>query len=336
MIVEVEHQRHDVDLIKIDNDETKIVFSNYGARIVSWKYHDNNIILGNVVEADEFYFENPFNFGATIGRYAGRIKDASFKLDGHTYELENNDSPHHIHGGSKGLDKRIFDYEIIDEIGQIKIIFTTTIKEMEDHYPGDMTIKVTHTYDADHRWTIQYEAESTKRTLFNPTNHVYFNLNRDNNVVDNHRMSSSSLKMYTLDDENIVTGDEPLNFSQIFEDEHILFKDIFDSTNQKLQEQMQRYKGLDHPFEVGDHQLAIDNKEFELPIETDMPNMVIFTFNEPQNWDSDFNIYKSHSGFTVETQHIPNDINMYGEKAHSILNPHTPYFSKTSYQINEK
>ena len=90
----------------------------------------------------------------------------------------------------------------------------------------------------------------------------------------------------------------------IFEDEHILFKDIFDSTNQKLQEQMQRYKGLDHPFEVGDHQLAIDNKEFELLIETDMPNMVIFTFNEPQNWDSDFNIYKSHSGFTVETQHI--------------------------------
>lgn len=87
---------------------------------------------------------------------------------------------------------------------------------------------------------------------------------------------------------------------------------------------------------MGDQQLAIDNKEFELLIETDMPNMVIFTFNEPQNWDSDFNIYKSHSGFTVETQHIPNDINMYGEKAQSILNPHTPYFSKTSYQINEK
>ena len=112
MIVEVEHQRHDVDLIKIDNDETKIVFSNYGARIVSWKYHDNNIILGNVVEADEFYFENPFNFGATIGRYAGRIKDSSFKLDGQTYELEDNDSPHHIHGGSKGLDKRMFDHLI--------------------------------------------------------------------------------------------------------------------------------------------------------------------------------------------------------------------------------
>ncbi|MEI5740332.1 galactose mutarotase, partial [Staphylococcus aureus] len=52
MIVEVEHQRQGVDLIKIDNDETKIIFTNYGARVVSWKYHDNNIVLGNVVEAD--------------------------------------------------------------------------------------------------------------------------------------------------------------------------------------------------------------------------------------------------------------------------------------------
>lgn len=99
---------------------------------------------------------------------------------------------------------------------------------------------------------------------------------------------------------------------------------------------MQRYKGLDHPFEVGERQLLIDNNEFELKVETDMPHMVIYTFNEPQNWDSDFNIYKSHSGFTVETQNLPNDINMYGEKAQSILEAHTPYLSKTSYQINEK
>ena len=66
MNVEIEHQRYGVDLIKIDNEETKIVFTNYGARIVSWKYHDNNIVLGNVVEADEFYFDNPFRFGATV------------------------------------------------------------------------------------------------------------------------------------------------------------------------------------------------------------------------------------------------------------------------------
>lgn len=88
MIVEVEHQRQGVDLIKIDNDETKIIFTNYGARVVSWKYHDNNIVLGNVVEADEFYHSNPFKFGASIGRYSGRIDNAKFKLKGKEYQLE--------------------------------------------------------------------------------------------------------------------------------------------------------------------------------------------------------------------------------------------------------
>ena len=58
-------------------------------------------------------------------------------------------------------------------------------------------VKVIHTYDANHRWSVQYEAKSTK-TVFNPSNHVYFNLNRDNNVVYNHCINSSELKMYML------------------------------------------------------------------------------------------------------------------------------------------
>ena len=56
-----------------------------------------------------------------------------------------------------------------------------------------MMVKVIHTYDANHRWSVQYEAKSTK-TVFNPSNHVYFNLNRDNNVVYNHCINSSALK----------------------------------------------------------------------------------------------------------------------------------------------
>lgn len=59
----------------------KIVFINYGVRIVFWKYYDNNIVLGNVVEVDEFYFEEFFNFGVMIGCYVGRIENVLFKLD---------------------------------------------------------------------------------------------------------------------------------------------------------------------------------------------------------------------------------------------------------------
>lgn len=176
MIVEVEHQRQGVDLIKIDNDETKIIFTNYGARVVSWKYHDNNIVLGNVVEADEFYHSNPFKFGASIGRYSGRIDNAKFKLKGKEYQLEKNNGEHHLHGGCHGLDNKLFDYEIRNEIAQIKVIFKTVLKSADDHFPGDIDLTITHIYDADHQWSIEYEAVASEDTLFSPTNHVYFNL----------------------------------------------------------------------------------------------------------------------------------------------------------------
>ena len=89
-----------------------------------------------------------------------------------------------------------------------------------------MEIKVTHTYDANHCWTIQYEAISTKTTLFNPMNHVYFNLNRDNNVIDNHRVSSSKLNMYPLNEDHMISSDNTLDIQQIFNKDAIYFKDI--------------------------------------------------------------------------------------------------------------
>ncbi|MCT1926607.1 galactose mutarotase [Staphylococcus pasteuri] len=336
MNVEIEHQRYGVDLIKIDNEETKIVFTNFGARIVSWKYHDNNIVLGNVVEADEFYFDNPFKFGATIGRYGGRISDASFTLDGKKYQLEANDGNHHIHGGGHGLDTKLFDYEVVEELGQVKIIFKTTLKETDDNYPGNMDVKVTHTYDVDHCWTVEYEATSTKTTLFNPMNHVYFNLNRDNNVIDNHRLYSSELNMYQLNEQHLINTDETLDLHQIFNGSDIYFKDIFESKHAQLAQQIDTFNGLDHPFKVGGHQLSIDNGEFQLDVKTDMPNYVLYTFNQPKDWNSDSNIYKAHSGLAIESQFLPNDINMYGEDASSILKANDTFYSQTSYEINEK
>ncbi|HFF7899181.1 aldose epimerase family protein [Staphylococcus aureus] len=335
MIVEVEHQRQGVDLIKIDNDETKIIFTNYGARVVSWKYHDNNIVLGNVVEADEFYHSNPFKFGASIGRYSGRIDNAKFKLQGKEYQLEKNNGEHHLHGGCHGLDNKLFDYEIRNEIAQIKVIFKTVLKSADDHFPDDIDVTITHIYDADHQWSIEYEAVASEDTLFSPTNHVYFNLNRDNNVVDNHRISSNQLDMYVLDERNIVTGDI-LDLHEVFEDNKIKLSDIFTSQHAQLSQQMTRFGGLDHPFTVGEHKMYVENHEFMLEVDTDMPHVVFFTFNQPDEWDSPFNIYKPHSGFTLETQFLPNDINLYGEKAPSILKAGEVFNSKTSFRIEEK
>ncbi|MDN6571268.1 MAG: galactose mutarotase [Staphylococcus equorum] len=336
MFAKVESQSNGIDLIKIDNEETKIVFTNYGARIVSWKYDDNNIVLGNVVEADEFYEENPFHFGATIGRYGGRIANATFELDGKTYQLDANNGEHNIHGGPEGIGTRFFDYEIEEQVGQVKVIFTTTIKSLDDHFPGDIELVVIHSYDDYQKWTIEYIATATEKTLFNPMNHVYFNLNRDNNVIDNHSISSSKLDMYLLGDDNIVESMEPIDLVDTFNERNIQFKDIFTSEHPVVKAQMERFGGIDHPFDIGGNEMTVENKRFLLTVNTDMPNVVIFTFNDTTSWQSDFNIYKAHSGFTLETQCIPNDINLMGEKAPSILEANQPYYSKTSYKIFEK
>ena len=130
------------------------------------------------------------------------------------------------HGGSHGLDSKLFDYEVVDDLGHVKIIFKTTLQEIDDHYPGDMEIKVTHTYDANHCWTIQYEATSTKTTLFNPMNHVYCNLNRDNNVIDNHRVSSSNLNMYPLNDYHMI-GRQYVSYYTPISKGRLLSTDVF-------------------------------------------------------------------------------------------------------------
>ena len=336
MIVEVEKQRHGIDLIKIDNDETNIVFTNFGARIVSWKYHDNNIVLGNRVEADEFYPSNPYHFGATIGRYAGRIGNATFHLNDEEYQLEANNNVHHLHGGSNGLDKRLFNYDIQDNITNIKVTFTVQLKSMEDGYPGDMTIKVIHNYDVEHRWTVEYEAKTNQDTLFNPTNHVYFNLNRDNNVIDNHKIKSEQLNMYPIDRNNLIENTSSIDLLAIFKTNSISFSDIFNSDNELLKEQIGSRNGLDHPFDVGNQQFFIENDEFQLDVTSSMPNVVIYTFNDTKDWDSDFNIYKPHSGISLETQFLPNDINLYGNKVNSILKANEHFYSKTTYHISEK
>ncbi|MBI5974281.1 aldose epimerase family protein [Staphylococcus canis] len=335
MKVNIEKQTNGIELVKIENASSKIIFTNYGARIVNWKFDDNNIVLGNEVEADEFYPHNPFYFGATVGRYGGRIENGTFQLNGVTYQLEQNDPPHHLHGGAKGASRQLFDYDIEEAEDYVKVIFHTKLRESEDHFPGDIDLKVIFTYDETSTWTIEYEAVSTKDTVFNPMNHVYFNLNRDNKVVDNHVLSSEKLHMFPLGENNMPEL-KPIDLVSKLGKQEIQLNDIFNSNDTEIQAQAQKVKGLDHPFEVKDGYFNLSNDILTLHVRTDMPQVVIFTLNDTSDWKSPMNIYKAHSGITLETQSMPNDIHLFGEEAHSILKADTPYYSKTSYQIEAK
>ncbi|KIX91167.1 aldose epimerase [Staphylococcus microti] len=332
MHVIIEQQTNGIELIKISSKQGKIVFTNYGASIISWKVDDNNVVLGNAVEADEFYPTHPFFFGAAVGRYAGRIANGQFSLNGQTYRVEQNDAPHHLHGGRNGMWQRLFDYEVVECEEQVQVIFTTQLDSSEDDFPGNIAVKIVYTYDVTNTWTIEYFAESTEDTLFNPTNHVYFNLNRDNKVVDNHEIASDKLYMFPLD-ETGMPASEVIDLGHIFGAQSVTLETLFTSTEPTLAQQVAKVGGLDHPFEVQEGALTVSNHDYALRVKTDMPQIVLYTFNTPNVWEHQMNIYKPHSGITIETQSLPNDINVFGDKAASILRANTPFYSKTSYQL---
>lgn len=113
-------------------------------------------------------------FGACIGRYANRIAGASFTLGDRTYRLAANDGPNHLHGGTEGFSARL--WQLRKENAQ-SVTLRLRSPDGDEGYPGNLTLDVTYTFDDSDTLTVRYEAVSDADTLWNPTNHSYFNLN---------------------------------------------------------------------------------------------------------------------------------------------------------------
>nr|WP_263314236.1 hypothetical protein [Mammaliicoccus sp. Marseille-Q6498] len=335
MPVHIEHldKEKKIDLITVYDEHSEIKFLNFGMRIVSWKIGNREIVLGpndsdNMVQ---YYEENPYCFGATIGRYGGRIANGAFELNGTSYQLEQNDNTHNLHGGQNGLQSKVCDYEIVDNGNIVDVVYSTELKSEDDHFPGNIDLKVIHQYDlAKLKWTITYEAESTEDTLFNPMNHVYFNLNESNESIDNHVIQNDHFEIYPLKDNQIVSTLETININEETGKNLLTFKDIFESGLS----QVEKYNGLDHPAKLNEKTFKVSNEDLEVSMETDQEFVVVFTLNDV-DWNDKEHSITEHSGFTLEAQSIPDDIHLYGDNAPSILKKGEQFESVTSYQINQ-
>ena len=150
--------------------------TNYGGRIVSLLVPDRNRVLKDVVlgygSIDEYLASNG-NYGALIGRYGNRIKDASFTLDGVVYHLPKNNGENSLHGGPDGFHNQVWDAEKIDAQ---TLRLTYLSKDGEAGFPGNLNVTVTYKLRDDNALDIQYEATTDKPTVVNLTNHSYFNL----------------------------------------------------------------------------------------------------------------------------------------------------------------
>jgi aldose 1-epimerase len=169
-----------VEAITLSNSKgmTARVIS-YGAILQSVSVPDRE---GNSSEVSlgyddiEGYIVAPNYFGATVGRYANRIRDAKFALDGKTYELSRNNSGHTLHGGPTGFDKRLWRVDEVRSgpVASVRLRYVSA--DGEEGYPGELTVTATYSLDEENVLTVDYEAKTTKPTIVNLTNHSFFNL----------------------------------------------------------------------------------------------------------------------------------------------------------------
>jgi aldose 1-epimerase len=195
----------------------------YGATIVSIVVPDRTGKLDDVVLGfDRFapYLTLKDYFGATVGRYANRIARGKFMLEGVTYHLAINNPPNALHGGLRGFDKRMWNFEEV-ESDTPAVRFTYLSKDGEEGYPGNLYVSVTYTLSEENELRITYHATTDKMTVLNLTNHSYFNLaGAGNGTILDELVTLHADKFTPVDDTLIPTGEikdvagTPYDFSQ--------------------------------------------------------------------------------------------------------------------------
>lgn len=197
--------QQDIVKIKLTNKEdVSISLLNLGATWQEFLVPDGenshkNIILGFDDPRD--YLANGLCAGQTVGRVAGRIRDGHLPLPDGDYHIPINEGSNTLHGGDKGLHKQVWDYRTENYDDRVTAVFLYHAGEAQDGFPADYDIEAKFTLTNDNRVMISYQALNvTGDTVFNPTNHVYFNLGKDQHLHNHQLMIDSSSYLETRDD----------------------------------------------------------------------------------------------------------------------------------------
>lgn len=195
-----------VDAFVLENGGVRVKVINYGATIVSVEAPDRDGSLADVVlgfddMAGYQRADNPY-FGACCGRYANRIANGRFSLDGVEYQLTINNPPNALHGGEVGFDKRIWDAEI--DGSAVRMILVSP--DGEEGYPGTLKVTLAYSLNDEGELRIEYEAQADKKTVLNLTNHSYFNL-AGGGSIHGHVIRLHADRYTVVDDDSTPTGE---------------------------------------------------------------------------------------------------------------------------------
>ena len=306
-----------------------IKIMNYGATWVSALIPDINGTLADVLlgySTLEGYLSDTNCMGSTVGRFANRINHARFILHDQTYLLDKNDGDNNIHGGFTGFHHQVFDYEQTGDA----VVFTYHSPDGEGGFPGNVTVKITYSFSDDLKVRIHYRATTDKDTYLNLTNHAYFNLSGDENIL-NHQLQISSDKILDTNDWFIPTGEYKPVEGTPFD-----FK-VMKAVGENIHEQnlqLIRNRGYNHcyplEFQVLKKQqlpaatLSDPTSHRQLKLFTTLPSVLIYTAGFLKSVLPGKSGKKHHpfEGICLEAQFYPDS-------------PNHPYFPTCLIQKNE-
>ncbi|MGG6832682.1 UNVERIFIED_CONTAM: galactose mutarotase [Streptococcus canis] len=207
-IIEKIGQEEVIQITLMNDFGVKVECLTFGATWQSFKVLDGanekNIVLGHQLVSD--YLIDPLCAGQSIGRVAGRIGGATFRLNNQSFTVEANEKGNCLHGGSKGFHKRNWHYRTNLSAEAASVTFLMGCKESDDLFPGDMDVCITYTLTNANQLDIVFEGNNaSKLGLFNPTNHVYFNLS-DRQDLTTHSLQVASDDYLETDGDLIPTG----------------------------------------------------------------------------------------------------------------------------------
>lgn len=316
-------------LLENDNGMSTEVIT-YGATVTSIKLNGKELTLG--FDTIEEWERNPIYAGVTAGRYANRIADGKFIIDGQTYELPQNDGENMLHGGIKGFDKEVWGAQIMENDDSLSVIMFRISPDGEQGFPGNLDVYVTYTLTNNNELQIDYSATSDITTHVNLTHHTYFNLS-DEPTIENHEIMINADYYTPVSEVTIPTGSiDPVENT---------IMDLRQPTT--IKNPNDKIGGYDHNYVLNkDEEMSLAAKVIapdtgiEMEVITSKPGIQFYTGKFIDNLKGrDGLIYSQYSGLCLEPQYYPDTPNN-PDFPSTLLTPEEEYLERIIYTFTKK
>ncbi len=328
-----------VSLYTLKAGDLTMTLSTLGATMVSLfvpsrRFPKEDILLGYSTLTG--YTNNTPFLGTSIGRVGNRIGGGTFSLDGNTYKLHKNDGQNTLHGGRRGFDKRIWSSDCYEENDGVFVRFELESPDGDEGFPGNLEAVISYGVTKSNEIIIDYEASVDRNCPINLTNHAYYNLaGEGKGDILAHELCIHASRYVEVDKNLIPTGKTPS-----------ILEGPFDFTNRKPigQDIAKTNGGYDHCYildsAADDGVLKPCAEVFEhvsgrsMKVLTSQPGVQFYSGNFLDNETGKLgSVYHKHSGFCLETQHLPDSPNQ-SEFPSCIYGPDRDYHERALFAFD--